>query len=134
MVNTQLWCEMGVLRRCSAAGRGKCECVSGVIVYTCVCEGRYTGVDRKWMYVEKGRVGVGTCAREEMWGRRGDGDVCERGKCVWQGLVRVWRWGCIWGRRGKCVCVEGVSEWAIGVEVVQPGQLDLFNLKRERKQ
>lgn len=38
----------------------------------------------------------------------GDGGVCERGKCVWQGLG-----GCVevevyMGRRGKC-CVSGVE-------------------------
>lgn len=54
-------------------GSWECECVCGVIVYRCVCEGSCTGVDGKWLYAEVGRVEVELCAREEMCGRRVEG-------------------------------------------------------------
>lgn len=63
-----------------------------------------------------------------------DGDVRKRGKSVWQGLGWICGGGCVRGEKGTVLCVGGMSGWTVRMEVAQPGQLDLFNLKRKRKQ
>lgn len=114
-------------------------------MYRCVCvreEGREvllrvgSRVERRGRCVWRWESGGGEESREACVGGRvegGEGDVCERGKCVWKefgGCVEVELY---MGRREKC-CMLGLSGWVVRVGIAQPGQLDLFNLKKRRKQ